>query len=140
MKKLRVTVNGVTYDVEVEVLEDDEDTSGSYGFSATNIYSAPPAAPAPARAPAAAPAPAAPSAPAAAPAGDGHSLTSPLPGVIKDVKVKAGDAVKENDPVIVMEAMKMETVVSSPVDGTVKEVLVSANQSVQQGEVLVTFD
>ena len=43
MKKLRVTVNGVSYDVEVEILEDDEDSS--YGYAATNIYapgSAPP--------------------------------------------------------------------------------------------------
>lgn len=140
MKKLRVTVNGVTYDVEVEVLEDDEDTSGSYGFSATNIYSQPPApspaAPSPAAAPSTPPA----AAPPTAPSGDAHTLTSPLPGVVKKINVKPGDAVKANDTVMVIEAMKMETNISSPVDGTVKAINVSVEQSVQQGEVLVTFE
>ena len=143
MKKLHVTVNGVTYEVEVEVIEDDEDASGSYGFSATNIYSqqsAPPPAAAPAAAPAASPA-AAPSAPPPAPSsGGGNTLTSPLPGVVKKINVKPGDAVKANDTVMVIEAMKMETSISSPVDGTIKAINVSLEQSVQQGEVLATFE
>lgn len=138
MKKLRVTVNGVTYEVEVEVIADDDDAS-SYGYASTNIYSQPPVTPP-------SPAPAAPAAPAASPstptptAGESNKLTSPLPGVVKSVNVKPGDSVKANDPVVILEAMKMETVVSSPVDGKIKEVLVSPSQNVMQGDTLVTFE
>ncbi|MCB0164008.1 MAG: biotin/lipoyl-binding protein [Anaerolineae bacterium] len=142
MKKLRVTVNGTAYDVEVEVLAD-TDQSGYYGYESTNVLNQPPkpaipstAAPAPP--PAAAPAPAAP-APKAAPSAGASSLTAPLPGVVKGVKVKEGDSIKKDAPVVILEAMKMETVINSPVDGVVSKVHVSVNQSVQQGEVLVEF-
>ncbi|HRV92614.1 MAG TPA: biotin/lipoyl-binding protein [Anaerolineae bacterium] len=140
MKKLRVTVNGTAYDVEVEVLAD-TDQSGSYGYESTTVLNPAPrpavpstAAPAPAMP---APAPAAP--PAAAPSAGASSLTAPLPGVVKGVKVKEGDSVKKDAPVVILEAMKMETVINSPVDGVVSKVHVSVNQSVQQGEVLVEF-
>jgi biotin carboxyl carrier protein len=134
MKKLRVTVNGVTYEVEVEVISDDE-ASDAYGYASTNVYSQPP----PAAAPVTVPPPA--SRPSASGAGaSSKTLTSPLPGVIKAVNVKAGDSVKENAPVVVLEAMKMETIVSSPVDGKIKEVLVSPSQNVMQGDTLVTFE
>jgi len=135
MKKLRVTVDGVTYDVEVEILEDDDDSS--YGYAATNVYTP---GPAPAAAPPVAPPPAASAAPKSTGGANSKSLTSPIPGVVKDVKVKPGDKVKENDPVLILEAMKMETVISSPMDGVIKEVLVDSSQNVQQGEVLVTFE
>ncbi|MCB0214647.1 MAG: biotin/lipoyl-binding protein [Anaerolineae bacterium] len=138
MKKLRVTVNGTAYDVEVEVLAD-TDQSGSYGYESTSVLNPAPrpavpstAAPAPAM-----PAPAAP--PAAAPSAGASSLTAPLPGVVKGVKVKEGDSVKKDAPVVILEAMKMETVINSPVDGVVSKVHVSVNQSVQQGDVLVEF-
>ncbi len=134
MKKLRVTVDGVTYDVEVEILEDDEDSS--YGYAATNVYAP---GPAPAAAPPVAPPPAA-GAPSKPTGANSKSLTAPIPGVVKEAKVKPGDKVKENDPVVILEAMKMETVISSPMDGVIKEVLVNASQNVQQGEVLVTFE
>ncbi|GAB4427321.1 MAG: biotin/lipoyl-binding protein [Anaerolineae bacterium] len=140
MKKLRVTVNGVTYEVEVEVISDDE-ASDAYGYASTNIYSQPPAATPPPAAPVAAPPPSPASSPS--PSGAGGSakvLTSPLPGVVKAVNVKPGDPVKENTPVIVLEAMKMETIVSSPIDGKIKEVLVSPSQNVMQGDTLVTFE
>jgi biotin carboxyl carrier protein len=136
MKKLRVTVNGVSYDVDVEILEDDADSS--YGYAATNIY-APGSAP-PAAAPVAPPPSPAASAPPGSAGRNAKSLTAPIPGVVKEAKVKPGDKVKENDPVVVLEAMKMETVISSPTDGVIKEVLVKASQNVQQGEVLVTFE
>ena len=133
-KKLRVTINGVTYDVEVELLEDDEDPTG-YGYAATNIYSKPPASP-----PVSPPLPSAPpSIPSAAPSTKVNAIVAPLPGVIKEVKVKVGDSVKANDPVIILEAMKMETVVSAPQDGTIATINVEIAQNVQQSEVLATF-
>ena len=131
MKKLRVTVNDVSYDVDVEVLEDDEDSS--YGYAATNVYSPPGGVPM--AAPPASTPPRSTSTGAST-----KSLTAPIPGLVKETKVKPGDKVKENDPVVVLEAMKMETVISSPMDGVIKEVLVQASQNVQQGEVLVTFE
>lgn len=128
MKKLRITLNGISYDVEVEVLADDDDASS---------YSAPmPYAPA-SVVPSSAPMPR----PAVAPSAPGTKvLTAPLPGVVKDVKVKVGSSVKVNEPVVILEAMKMETVISSTMDGVIKEIKVKAAQSVQQGEVLVTFE
>ena len=136
MKKLRVTVNGVSYDVDVEVLEDDEDSS--YGYAATNVYSPPGGVPM--AAPSVAPPPASTPPRSTSTGASTKSLTAPIPGLVKETKVKPGDKVKENDPVVVLEAMKMETVISSPMDGVIKEVLVQASQNVQQGEVLVTFE
>lgn len=138
MKKLRVTIDGVTYDVEVEVLADDSDEG--YGYSATNIYSSQPAMRSAAAPPAAArPAPAAPASPPATGSGS-KTVTSPLPGVVKVVKVKVGDSFAANAPLVILEAMKMETVVSSTSAGVVKEVKVTPSQSVQQDEVLVVFE
>jgi len=55
----------------------------------------------------------------------------PMVGKIVSVSVKAGDRIEENDPVAVMEAMKMEMPLVAPVSGVVKEVLVSAGQEVE---------
>ncbi len=144
MKKLRVTVNGVSYEVDVEVLEDEDDIGAGYGFPSST--SAPPAARVPtggnAGGAAPAPAPAKAAAPTASPStgDDKNVLTSPIAGVIVEVKVKAGDSVSENDSVVIIEAMKMNTNVSSPVSGKVKEVRVSSGDAVQQGQVLLTFE
>ncbi|MBQ2028652.1 MAG: biotin/lipoyl-binding protein [Clostridia bacterium] len=114
MKKYRVNVNGTQYDITLEVLE---------GEAAV----APKAAPAPA-----------PAAPKAAPAG-GQSVNAPMPGTILAVNVKAGQAVKKGDVLIMLEAMKMENEIMAPVDGTVSAVNVTKGQSVQSGDVLVTL-
>ncbi|MCB0153173.1 MAG: biotin/lipoyl-binding protein [Anaerolineae bacterium] len=136
MKKLRVTVNGVAYDVEVEILEDEEETG--YGYDATQMRPPPvaPVAAAPSAPPIAPPRP--PAAPSAG--GDSKNLTSPVPGVVRGIKVKVGDAVKELTPLIIIETMKMETIISSPVEGKIKSIEVEASQDVKQGQVLVTFE
>lgn len=85
-------------------------------------------------APAAAPAPTAAS---AAPAG---ALTAPLPGTIKQIKVKAGQTVKRGEVMLTLEAMKMENDIQATQDGKVKAVLVQSDQQVQQGDVLVEFE
>ena len=77
------------------------------------------AAPAPVAAPAPAPAPvAAPAAPKATPA-NGEKVLSPFPGLIKELLVAEGAAVKKDQPVLVLEAMKMDNDITAPCDGTV---------------------
>lgn len=109
MKKFNVTVNGKSYEVEVE------EVGGSAAAVAAPApvaaAPAPVAAPAPKAAPAAAPAPAAAAAPA--PAGAG-TITAPMSGTILKSLVKPGDAVKNGQVVLILEAMKMENEIFSP--------------------------
>ena len=125
-----VTVNGVSYSVELE------------NAPAPAPVAAPVAAPAaaPAAPKAAAPAPAAaPAAPkAAAPAG-GKVVKSPLPGVILSIDVKEGQAVKRGQKLAVLEAMKMENEILSEFDGTVSAIHVSKGDSVLEGANVVTI-
>lgn len=120
-----VTVNGVSYQVEME--------------------NAMPAAPAPAPVQSAAPAapaaaPAAPQAtPAAKPAGAGKTVTSPLPGVIIEVSVKEGDTVAAGQKVAVLEAMKMENEIQAETAGTVTKIHVSKGDSILEGASIVTI-
>lgn len=97
---------------------------------------APAAAPAAAAKPVAAPAPA----PQAAPAAPAGALVAPLPGTIKQIKVKPGQEVKRGDVLVTLEAMKMENDIQAVQDGKVKAVRVQGEQQVQQGEVLVEFE
>ena len=114
MKKYRVNVNGVAYEVELEEI--------------TGASAAPAAAPVTPAAPA----------PAAAPAG-GESITSPMPGNILSVNVSAGDAVKKGQVLMVLEAMKMENEIMCPCDGTVTSVSVTKGAAVESGTPLCTI-
>lgn len=123
MKQFNVTVNGVTYAVEVE------ETSGGA-----------PAAPAAKPAPAAAPAPAAEPAPAAAaPSAGAQTVESPMPGTVLDIKVSPGQAVQEGEVLLILEAMKMENEIMAPANGTVDAVLTSKGASVNSGDPLVSL-
>lgn len=119
MKKMRITVNGVSYDVEVEMLEDDDVAGSSYGFPQSRA--------------------AVPPRPAPAPAGGPDALTSPIAGLVVEVQVKPGDQVKQDDPILVLEAMKMNTSIRAHRAGTVQEVLVKPGDQVQQGQPLIKF-
>ncbi len=132
MKKLRITVEGKTYEVEVEVL-------GGSVASVTPV-AAPVAAPAPVvAAPVVAPAAPAP-APVAAPVAAGaNDVVCPLAASVKNVAVKEGQAVKAGDLLVMLEAMKMDTPVSATKDGTVSKIHVAAGQSVQEGQPLVSL-
>ena len=72
-------------------------------------------------------------------AGGKGALTAPMPGVILEVKVKAGDAVERGQPVAVLDAMKMHNTIASPQTGVVAEVLVAAGQTVDHGELILKY-
>lgn len=131
--KYKVTLNGRTYEVEVEagkaMLLDEYEAV----VPAAAPVAAPAAAPAPVAAPAAAPAPA-----AAAPVA-GDAVTAPMPGNILKVNVTPGQAVKEGDVLVVLEAMKMENEILAPKACTVKQVLVSKGATVDTGATLVVL-
>ncbi len=134
MKRLRITVNGVTYEVEVEVLsDDDEPTIGApIGITAVAPGKSTPSASSP-------PPPASSPPPNAQAAGPGV-LASPIAGIVADIKVKVGDQVKENDPLVVIEAMKMNSNVSSPVAGKIRSINIKVGDSVRQGQPLLEFE
>lgn len=69
----------------------------------------------------------------------GNSLTSPLPGTVVDIFVKAGDKVEAGQVVLVIEAMKMKNSIRSTFSGTVGEVLVNKGQSVAHKQALIKF-
>ncbi|MGB9665899.1 MAG: biotin/lipoyl-containing protein [Candidatus Cryosericum sp.] len=141
MKRYRITVNGKTFEVDVE------ETGSQKQTSAVPVAPAPstpapvttPAVPAPSAKPvvAKAPAPSTP-APKAAPAQSGAmTMKSPLPGKILKVMAAAGSSWKKGDTLLVIEAMKMENEILAPRDCTVEEVLVEANQTVKTGDALL---
>lgn len=125
-KNAQVVVNGAAYSVEIEK------------GAAEAPAAAPVAAPAPQAAPAQT-APVAAPAPAAKPAGPGTKVESPLPGVIIEVSVKEGQAVKMGQKVAVLEAMKMENEIAATADGTVTAIHVAKGDSVLEGAPIVTI-
>lgn len=131
--KYKVTLNGRTYEVEVEagkaMLLDEYEAIAPAAPAAA-------AAPAPAAAPAAAPE-AAPAAPVVT--GAGEPVTAPMPGNILKVNVTAGQAVKSGTVLCILEAMKMENEIMAPKDGTVTQVLVSKGSTVDTGAPLVVL-
>lgn len=127
MKKFNITVNGVSYEVEVEEIKD--------GVVAAPRAAAP--APKPA-APAPKPAAPAPKPAAAVPAG-AVTVEAPLPGNVWKIMVKEGQEVKEGDVLIILEAMKMENEIYAPSSGTVASIHVTEGASVNGGDVLVSL-
>ncbi len=126
MKKLRVTLEGKSYELSVEVLSETRPA----------LFE-PPAAAIPARPATVAPAPAA---AAPAPAEGRTTVVCPMAGVVFKCPVKPGDVVAMNQTVIVLEAMKMETSVHAPVAGTVRSVLVKQGDAVEEGQPLLEID
>ena len=117
-KTVRISFEGKTYDVEVEVLD-----------SAVAAASAAPVAAAPAAA-----------APAAAPAAAGGTeVKCPLAGSVFKLKVKVGDKVEANQEVAIIEALKRENPVVAPCAGTVNSISVKETDTVVDGQTLMTI-
>jgi len=72
--------------------------------------------------------------------GGEDNLTSGMPGKIVKVYVKPGDTIKQDEPLLIMEAMKMENEMRAPTDVVIKDVLVKDGQNVESGTVLVTYE
>lgn len=68
-----------------------------------------------------------------------NDINAPMPGLILEVNVAAGDEIRKGDTVLILEAMKMENVIKAAGDGTVKEVVVKKGDSVEKNQVLVRF-
>jgi biotin carboxyl carrier protein len=133
--KLRITVEGKTYEVDVEVLG--ETPSGpTLGHAPVQITTMIPPAPAPKVNPPSAAGHASTS--SATPSG--HVVEAPIVGTIMQLRVAPGDSVAVNQVLLVMEAMKMETNIASPIAGKIKSVHVSPGQAVKAGQVLVEFE
>jgi len=132
--KYKVTLNKRTYEVEVEAGEAmliDEYEAYAPAPAAAPVAAAPVAAAAPAVAPA--------PAPAAAALAAGEVVKSPMPGNILKINVSQGQAVKEGDVLIVLEAMKMENEIVAPKSGSVAQIAVSKGQVVETGTPLVVI-
>ncbi len=132
--KLKITVHGVAYEVDVEVLDAKDEMTGSAASPLPDL--APVATPRPG--------PGASAAPAAVPAtsgpgGVGNGVACPIAGTVLEVRCKPGQAVTAGQDLVVIEAMKMETVIAAPGAGTIKAVLVAAGDSVRENQTLVEF-
>ncbi len=68
-----------------------------------------------------------------------NSIKAPMPGLIIDLKINAGDVVKEGDALLILEAMKMENILKSPGEGVIKNVKVKKGENVEKGQVLIEF-
>ncbi|MGT2636708.1 acetyl-CoA carboxylase biotin carboxyl carrier protein subunit [Streptococcus ratti] len=132
LRKFKISVDGKEYLVEMEEI-------GGTPAAAPAAPAAPaPVQEAPAEVPAEpAPAPAAPAA-ASAPAG-ADAMTAPMPGTILKILVNVGDTVTENQPLMILEAMKMENEIVAGSAGTVSAIHVTQGQVVNAGDGLITI-
>jgi glutaconyl-CoA decarboxylase len=131
MKRFRISVNGKTYEVEVEEI------GGSAAPAPKAAAPVKPAASVAASAPVAHTA-AAPKNDAPVPTG-AEAVTAPMPGKIMSIKVEVGQQVKAGDLILTLEAMKMENEIFCGNGGTVKEIKVNEGAAVNPGEVLVVI-
>ncbi|WP_040155820.1 biotin/lipoyl-containing protein [Mobilicoccus massiliensis] len=118
--KLKVTVDGTVYDVDVEVEEEKAQTLGAVLVGSMSAHGVAPTT-------------------AKAPASSSNALTANLAGTVVKVLVEAGQKVASGDTLLVLEAMKMETEVTAPKDGTIASVEVEVGDAVQGGQVLVEW-
>ena len=128
LRKFKIAIDGKEYLVEMEEI-------GGVQQPVQAPVAAAPAAPVAAPAEQAAPAPAA--APVSAASGD--AMTAPMPGTILRLLVNIGDEVKENQPLMILEAMKMENEVVANHAGKVAGIHVHQGQVVNAGDALITI-
>lgn len=68
-----------------------------------------------------------------------NNIKAPMPGLVLNIIAKEGDAVKKGDPLLVLEAMKMENILKSPTDGVVKRIAVTKGVAVEKNQLLIEF-
>ena len=117
-KTVRISFEGKTYDVEVEVLDSNAAVAAPAAAPAAPVAAAPAAAPA---------------------AAGGTEVKCPLAGSVFKLKVKVGDHVEANQEVAIIEALKMENPVVAPCAGTVNSISVKETDTVTDGQVLMTI-
>lgn len=114
MKRLRISVEGKSYDVEVELLDEGSTTPAPPASAPVAVKAAPVAA-------------------------GGAIVSSPLAAVVVSIEVAIGDVVEAGQTVVNLEAMKMNTIVSAPSAGIVSAIHVSASDAVEEGQAMVTL-
>jgi methylmalonyl-CoA carboxyltransferase small subunit len=130
--KLQIGIDGKTYEVEVEVLQDDgESRAPSYGpYSAVRstlqLPSSRPASPPPVK--------------SNGDVNEAKVCRSPVAGVVIRMNIQPGQQLQAGDVMIVLEAMKMETNVTAPSAGVVKAIKVEPQDSVKVNQVVVEFE
>lgn len=134
--KMKITLHGVAYEVEVEVLDEGE---GFFGANQqAQVPRVIPASPDPVYKTTAAPAPVSQS--NVPLLNTGKEITSPVGGTIVEIKLRQGDKVTKGQEILVLEAMKMHTSIAAHIDGTIKSIPVAAGDTVREGQVLVEFE
>jgi biotin carboxyl carrier protein len=116
-----LTVNGTPYEVEVEGIKTSPTKVVNMGVQTPQMQSEQPVVK------------------PVSHSGSAMGMRSPLPGVIIDVKIKPGAAVKAGQTVIILEAMKMENNIEADRDGVVEAISVQRGDSVLEGDVLLTI-
>jgi biotin carboxyl carrier protein len=130
--KLKITVNGKVYEVDVEVFEPEPPhpayvpPAGHARVPAAAATPGPPAATAPS--------------PASSAADESKVCRSPIAGTVARVPVQVGQTINVNDVLMVLEAMKMETVITAPIAGKVAKIDAKGGDFVQGGQILVEFE
>ena len=122
MSKYRITVEGKTYEMDVELIGVNGAVAAPVAKAAAPVAAAPKAASAPV---------------AAKPAAVGSgSVVAPMPGTILKVLKATGDSVKAGEVVLILEAMKMENEITAPVDGTIESLSLTEGSTVAGGDLL----
>ena len=130
--KLNITIDGKTYEVEVDAAEAESPVAAPQRLSGVNIGSAP------LRVPAGAAVAAPP--PDSQPVNEGKVCRSPVSGVVVRVAAQVGQSLQTGDILLVLEAMKMETNITAPWAGKIAAIGVKQGDGVQAGQVVVEFE
>ena len=135
LRKFRIKINEKEYMVEMEelgVAPGAGPISAAVAAPVAAVAAPVAAVAAPAAAPVAAPA-------AVVPSGEGLTMDSPMPGNILDIRVKVGEQVKENQVIVILEAMKMENEIVAPKDGVITALYVTKGSPIDVGAPIVTI-
>lgn len=132
--KMKITLHGVAYEVEVEVLDEGEGFYDKNSQVPRIIQAAP--------APAFNTTPVQHTAPSSAPSHESSAkaVKAPVGGTIVEIKMRNGDKVTSGQEILILEAMKMHTSIGAPADGIIKNIVVAAGDTVREGQVLVEFE